>query len=213
VCCGELGNGDCAFIEYSPGNIKLKRCCHCHGVVDKYVEYQTTLVGMDVLLHKIEAMRHILFNMPGTEDRIKIAVVYNMLIEFYIRMYYQGNQNSQALPMLVESLVSSLLAILVAFIVLFMLVDSERVGFDYPNRARTLISALSLGSSVKSLFVIMSIWTYPVHFILVLRILALSCTAMSLKAILRKASYGLVCGLALVICICQTLHVKGLLHM
>lgn len=58
--CGE--NIDSLYIEYSEGNIKLTRCSNCSAVADKYIEYETVLVLIDVVLHRKKAYRHILFN-------------------------------------------------------------------------------------------------------------------------------------------------------
>ena len=38
------------------------RCINCFSVVDKYVEFEIIIIAIDVILHKIQAYRHILFN-------------------------------------------------------------------------------------------------------------------------------------------------------
>ena len=45
----------------------------CHENVDKYLEYDTVLIILDILLHKSQAYRHVLFN-------VKIAVKYFCLM-------------------------------------------------------------------------------------------------------------------------------------
>jgi hypothetical protein len=34
----------------------------CHEVADKYVEYDNVLVVLDLILHRVGAYRHVLFN-------------------------------------------------------------------------------------------------------------------------------------------------------
>ncbi|MES1912415.1 MAG: hypothetical protein MHM6MM_004694 [Cercozoa sp. M6MM] len=43
-------------------NVRLSRCQTCGHVADKYVEYETLLVALDVLLHRVQAFRHVLLN-------------------------------------------------------------------------------------------------------------------------------------------------------
>lgn len=50
------------YKEYSKGNIRLSICEKCNATVDKYVEYEVVLILIDLLLHKPQAYRHILFN-------------------------------------------------------------------------------------------------------------------------------------------------------
>jgi hypothetical protein len=37
---------------------------HCNQRVDKYVEFDTVLVFLDIILHKVQAYRHLVFNKP-----------------------------------------------------------------------------------------------------------------------------------------------------
>ncbi|CAK9301311.1 unnamed protein product [Gordionus sp. m RMFG-2023] len=59
--CGSSANED-IYKEFSPQIIKLTNCIHCDQYVDKYIEYDTTIIFLDVVLFKIQAYRHILFN-------------------------------------------------------------------------------------------------------------------------------------------------------
>lgn len=44
------------------GTIKLTICHHCGRIADKYVEYELTLIVLDLILHRIGVYRHLLFN-------------------------------------------------------------------------------------------------------------------------------------------------------
>mmetsp|Transcript_5191 Transcript_5191/g.14983 ORF Transcript_5191/g.14983 Transcript_5191/m.14983 type:complete len:323 (-) Transcript_5191:30-998(-) len=51
------------FKQYStPAAVKLTRCRNCGNDVDPYVERETLLVSIDLVLHRTEAYRHALFN-------------------------------------------------------------------------------------------------------------------------------------------------------
>lgn len=58
--CGE--NIKALYIEYSENNLRLTRCPKCGHVTDKYIEYELLLVLIDIILHRIPAFRHLLFN-------------------------------------------------------------------------------------------------------------------------------------------------------
>ncbi|XP_062503571.1 protein ARV1-like [Corticium candelabrum] len=59
VCCGYESS---VYTEFSEGVIRLNRCERCKSVVDRYVECDVIVLLLDILLHKSEAFRHLLFN-------------------------------------------------------------------------------------------------------------------------------------------------------
>lgn len=50
------------YKSYDSAIIKLEQCRHCDKVADKYIEYENFVVLMDLVLQKVPAYRHILFN-------------------------------------------------------------------------------------------------------------------------------------------------------
>ena len=62
VCveCGEPV--DALFVQYSQNNIRLNRCFKCNSIADKYIEFELILVFIDVILHRKQSFRHLLFN-------------------------------------------------------------------------------------------------------------------------------------------------------
>ncbi|KNE58118.1 hypothetical protein AMAG_04936 [Allomyces macrogynus ATCC 38327] len=53
------------YITYSKGNLQLEQCVSCGAFVDSYVECDSVLVAIDMLLHKPQVYRHVLFNRRG----------------------------------------------------------------------------------------------------------------------------------------------------
>ncbi|KAJ3364820.1 sterol homeostasis protein [Allomyces javanicus] len=53
------------YITYSKGNLQLEQCVSCGAFVDTYVECDAVLVAIDMLLHKPQVYRHVLFNRRG----------------------------------------------------------------------------------------------------------------------------------------------------
>lgn len=64
---------DSLYKEYSPGNIVLTQCSHCHNPVDPYLEYDSVIQFIDMLLHKPAIYRHLLFNV--IQDQVPKAVL------------------------------------------------------------------------------------------------------------------------------------------
>eukprot|EP01135_Chromosphaera_perkinsii_P011264 Nk52_evm45s2367 gene=Nk52_evmTU45s2367 len=61
--CVECGHWvDRVYRELGAGNIRLNHCKFCRSVVDKYVEYENVLIGFDLILHKPQVYRHIVYN-------------------------------------------------------------------------------------------------------------------------------------------------------
>ena len=62
VCveCGARTN-DALYVGNS-SNIRLTRCRTCDALLDRYVEYDPVLVVVDLILHKSEVYRHLIFN-------------------------------------------------------------------------------------------------------------------------------------------------------
>ncbi|KAK6737349.1 hypothetical protein RB195_019820 [Necator americanus] len=60
---------------YSEGVIRLSDCKSCGAVVDKYVEYDTMLVIIDLIIHNISAYRHLIYNMK-IQNQLRVAVIF-----------------------------------------------------------------------------------------------------------------------------------------
>jgi len=61
--CVECGSPvEALYIEYSKGNIYLNRCGACQKIADKYVELDKVALFIEMVLHKPQVYRHLLFN-------------------------------------------------------------------------------------------------------------------------------------------------------
>lgn len=73
VECGE--SVDSLYVEFSAGNIRLTRCEQCGNVSDKYIEYEFILVAIDLILHRKQAFRHLLYNRQEFESSSSIRFI------------------------------------------------------------------------------------------------------------------------------------------
>jgi lipid intermediate transporter len=63
MLCVECGHSvSHLYREYSKNNIRLAHCPNCKEFCDKYIECEPNLVFIDLILHKVQAYRHMLFN-------------------------------------------------------------------------------------------------------------------------------------------------------
>jgi transcription elongation factor Elf1 len=50
------------YVEYGKGNIRLMQCENCGKFCDKYVEFDLTILFIDMILLKATAYRHLVYN-------------------------------------------------------------------------------------------------------------------------------------------------------
>ncbi|EGW31596.1 uncharacterized protein SPAPADRAFT_56416 [Spathaspora passalidarum NRRL Y-27907] len=69
MICIECGNPDikCLFSRYKSEYIKLTVCPYCGQIADKYIEYDSVILFLDILLLKKQAYRHLAFNLTEIE--------------------------------------------------------------------------------------------------------------------------------------------------
>ncbi|GMF24711.1 unnamed protein product [Phytophthora lilii] len=68
--------------DYGKGNLRLAICEACNCVADKYVEYETVLLFLEVLLLKPQVYHHVLCNLPApvsARTTLKLFVILVML--------------------------------------------------------------------------------------------------------------------------------------
>lgn len=76
--------------DYGKGNLRLAICSACNSVADKYVEYETILLFLEVLLLKPQVYRHVLCNLPApvssrtTLKLFMILVMLDMNVKAYL---------------------------------------------------------------------------------------------------------------------------------
>jgi hypothetical protein len=67
---------DRLYSEVLKGHLALSSCEHCGRVADKYVEYEYTIIFLNLLLCKPQVFRHLLFNTDFCADTSYIAALF-----------------------------------------------------------------------------------------------------------------------------------------
>jgi hypothetical protein len=89
MICVECG-ADCpdgGFKEFSKGSVRLTRCECCHRLADKYVEFEMMLIILDLILHKPQVYRHLLYNRPQQRSfgvDVRIYIFFNFFYSFEV---------------------------------------------------------------------------------------------------------------------------------
>ncbi|KAK9452596.1 Arv1-like family-domain-containing protein [Dipodascopsis uninucleata] len=170
------------YTEYSSNNIRLTACPNCNKFADKYIEHDSVLIFIDLVLIKPQVYRHLTFNRlsisPHLQSAVRKMFILITLFDVYLtwaRVEKVGRIESSSgldsptnailkLPVLGQYLffiVYCLTETLTSHVVLRWLgqfVVSDRAKFD-PN---TISIALLISSATKLFPILMVIWSYDI---------------------------------------------------
>ncbi|KAI9144001.1 Arv1 protein [Paraphysoderma sedebokerense] len=158
------------YTEYSKGNIRLTQCKNCLKFADKYIEYDFTVVIIDLMLHRKQVYRHLLynriqFNHVGVNVNILKLGILLILFEVYIKLYHlERNQGNIILLLSLDSFSEMVISYLYV-LGLCSLGTSDHfsdsysctISFSFANQTS---AALILSSFEKLLLILMVIWGY-----------------------------------------------------
>ncbi|KAG2183727.1 hypothetical protein INT43_006738, partial [Umbelopsis isabellina] len=128
------------YTEYSKGNIRLTSCDNCNNFADKYIEYDYVIIFIDMLLHKPQAYRHLLFNRITYNDERSIERI--DLLRFLAE--YQE----------ISKFLVFHIGVHTAITWLFRAQNSQSIRHNY------IAMALVVSSFGKMLLILMVIWDY-----------------------------------------------------
>uniref|UniRef100_A0A2P2MPP1 Protein ARV n=1 Tax=Rhizophora mucronata TaxID=61149 RepID=A0A2P2MPP1_RHIMU len=78
------------FVQYSPGNIRLMKCENCKAVADEYIECEFMIILIDLILHKPQAYRHLLYNVLFQETVNFQGLLWKSTIGFLVLDAYRS---------------------------------------------------------------------------------------------------------------------------
>lgn len=93
VCieCGQCI--DSLYFEFGEGNVTLKRCENCGSVADKYIEYELSIVLIDIILHRKPAVRHLLHNRKDVAIHWSGMLLGVMLVNVFLKAIVLYNKS------------------------------------------------------------------------------------------------------------------------
>ena len=85
MICIECGypNIDCLYSKYKSDYIKLSVCPECNKIADKYIEYDSVILFLDILLLKRQAYKHLAYNLTEMEMISSIHSNINSNFKFF----------------------------------------------------------------------------------------------------------------------------------
>ncbi|XP_022144295.1 protein arv1 homolog [Momordica charantia] len=199
--CVQCGFGtNQLFVQYSPGNIRLMKCGNCESIADEYIECEAMIVLIDLILHKPQAYRHLLYNVLN-RDRLscqdlmwKFALSF-LLLDAYRCMLLrlsdiQGNSSlsfSSIAGICRKTLVDVSLGnvmFLCALLISSRVFLRSSAGFHWH---KDLIFAIIISSYFKIFLVSMTVWEFPSTVIFIVDFFVLSSNAVAIKVITESA--------------------------
>jgi hypothetical protein len=197
------------YKEYSPGNIRLSVCDGCHGLVDKYIEYEFTLIALDLVLMKSRAYRHLLYNRSPILRGLDVwkAVVLSVLLDAYLKWvlryaheleggasvelhqkldtYLSPDISSVGLGIkIVTAVFVELVTYFIAIVAIMKVNLAGSRILDVAAYKRFMVVVLSTGYSKLLLAVLMMVWHFDYSFIRIISALVLISNVEAVKAFL-----------------------------
>lgn len=173
---------------------RLTQCQACGSFADKYVEYESALVVLDMLLHRPSVYRHILWNSGAYRTRSAILRLFCTLLFFdtYLKWLRLGGWGSVDVPKacdepallpdvpLARVTPALLLSVLEQLLFCAVVSAAARALELAPCRWASLATAVLLSSFGKCFAVLHMIWSYPDAFVHAVDLFVLTCNCVAL---------------------------------
>jgi len=200
MICVECGcSVNDTFKQFSKGNIRLTHCDNCHRVADKYVEYDFIIIFLDLILHRSQVYRHILFNRTEYCDNgISIQYLKVFIVYLFFECYAKWNQLQEEIVqpyvhiLIVFAVTLEFLVYLFSIMVGVHLTAKPSIGTNYGIiKYNYIIMAIILASFGKGFTFLMMIWEYNHTFSIfsaVIDIFVLTSNTLVLKVFLNSTT-------------------------
>lgn len=187
---GTAGSSSCT--------IKLTRCTKCRQVVDQYIEVGPLLVLIDLVLHRPQAYRHVLFNRPSSSRmaevprKLVVMAFYTAFIDALVQ-YITASMTTDLMP----SDAGLLLVTDTNWLFVFLTAALEHVAFNGAALAlcRARLPSFDVGRGYLALLfpmlfkctaVVLFVWDEHATILVVVMLMVLSCQQLALSEVLGK---------------------------
>ena len=177
---------------------RLTQCATCGSFADKYVEYESALIALDMLLHRRSVYRHMLCNNTKSTSRVALLELVSALCLFdaYLNWLRLGGQPWISREACYDGVLPSI-AMLWSVVPALLLSLAEQALFcavvgAVSGAARLtrqpwepLTAAALISSFGKGFAVLHMIWSYPDAFLHAIEGFAFTCNCVALAVQLR----------------------------
>ncbi|KAJ4727997.1 protein arv1-like [Melia azedarach] len=184
------------FVQYSPGNIRLMKCENCRAVADEYIECEIMILLIDLILHKPQAYRHLLYNVLNRETVNLEGLLWKstigfLLLDAYRSLLLRRSNEEQCSTMSFSSLVWICQKMLkdvvfgnITFLAVFLLTSRILLNTSAAlSRFKDFFLAVLISSYFKIFLVAMMVWKFPSSVIFIIDLFVLSSNTVALKVI------------------------------
>jgi lipid intermediate transporter len=154
-------------------------------VADKYVEYDAVLVVIDIVLHRLAAYRHVLFNSGAHVGRVfgyrhvRLLAVY-ALLDAWLRSTASSSSSSHSMPFMAALLFAVVQLVVFGAATLFAVAAALTVRVPMAEVAATLV----LASFGRCFLLLPMVWHYDPALLTLFDVLVLTSTVAALRAYL-----------------------------
>lgn len=200
--CVKCGHGiEKLYIQYSPGNIRLLKCGNCKSVADEYIECELLILIIDLILHKPQAYRHLLFNVLHRKNSdfdsllFKISFLFLFLDAYKLWILDEISEWS-VLSLGLKTLGGSLLGNMVFFCVLFVFSRRFLTFVEGFSGYKDVLLTMVVSSYLKVYMLCMLVWEFPASVVYIIDLLVMSSNLVALLVI-TESSFRRCVGLCL----------------
>lgn len=187
--CVKCGHGvEKLYIQYSPGNIRLLKCSNCKSVADEYIECELMILVIDLILHKPQAYRHLLFNLLHRKNSdfdnllLKSSLTFFLLDAYKLWILNEISDKRSVLILGLNTLGCAFLGNLVFFCVLvfsrrFLMFKEGFSGY------KDILLTMVVSSYLKIYMLFMMVWEFPASVVYIIDLLVMSSNLVALRVI------------------------------
>uniref|UniRef100_A0A9I9CMT6 Protein ARV n=1 Tax=Cucumis melo TaxID=3656 RepID=A0A9I9CMT6_CUCME len=188
------------FVLYSPGNMHLMKCDNCKSVADEYIECEVMIVLVDLILHKRQAYRHLLYNQFDRNRLSRQDLMWKLGLSFllldayrYMLLILSEKQLSMSFSSTIGICQKALMYVLLGnamFLctlhILSRVFLTSSTG-DHRHRGTEFFFAIIISSYFKIFLVSMMIWEFPSTVIFIVDLFVLSSNVVAIKGLFCEA--------------------------
>jgi len=160
------------YREFSAGCIRLTKCESCSQFADPYVEYDTMLIVLDLILHKSQVYRHLLFNRHKLNNGalgptlLKLLPIY-LFLDTYLKWFFLKSSRKHSDTQYALDYDHYLMFLCAcenfAYVAAILCLVKTWIK-PSANDFRRFVDALLLSSFGKMFVLVMMIWDYDINF-------------------------------------------------
>lgn len=190
------------YTQYSPGNIRLLKCSNCKSVSDEYIECELLILIIDLILHKPQAYRHLLFNVLHHKNSdidtllFKSSFFFLLLDAYKLWILSEISKEWSILSLELKYLGCSVVGNLVFFCVLFVFSRTFLTFVEGFSGYKTLLLTMVVSSYLKVYMLSMLVWEFPASVVYIIDLFVMSSNLVALQVI-SESSFTICVGLCL----------------